>query len=159
MNASQIANVARGAGFDESILPVVVAIALAESSGNPSAYNGRPPDASYGLWQINMYGNLGPARREQFNLSSNEDLFNPSINAAAAYAISNGGSNFRPWATYTSGAYQRYLSAAPVATGNDDSGGLDPGGLTAPLFTIGGFSLSPVAIIGIALVGILLLKR
>jgi hypothetical protein len=42
---------------------VAVAIALAESGGNPAAHNPVPPDDSWGLWQINMRGHLGPVRR------------------------------------------------------------------------------------------------
>src|SRR5205807_7428611 len=60
MNASDIAALAQNAGFSGSDVGVAVAIALAESSGNPGAYNpeplargGTPPgQGSYGLWQI-----------------------------------------------------------------------------------------------------------
>jgi len=67
----------------------LAAIAKYESGGGSKAHN---PDAStgdnsYGLWQVNMIGNLGTARRKQFNLSSNEDLFDPVTNAQAALAI------------------------------------------------------------------------
>lgn len=124
---AQIAGAAKAAGFSGSALAKAVAIALAESSGNPRAHNAVPPDNSYGLWQINMLGSMGPARRKQFGLSSNTQLFDPVTNAKAAYAISSKGSNFRSWSTYTSGAYLRYMSRANKAAGNPNSSGLDSG--------------------------------
>ena len=67
----------------------LAAIAKYESGGaskshNPDASTG---DNSYGLWQVNMLGNLGTQRRRQFNLSKDEDLFDPVTNAQAALAI------------------------------------------------------------------------
>lgn len=118
---AQIAGAAKAAGFTGSNLAKAVAIALAESSGNPNAHNAVPPDNSYGLWQINMLGSMGTARRKQFGLKSNDELFNPATNAKAAYAIAGGGKSFTPWSTYTSGAYFRYMSRANKAAGNPDS--------------------------------------
>lgn len=130
LSDAQIAGAAKAAGFSGSNLAKAVAIALSESSGNAEAHNAVPPDNSYGLWQINMQGSMGPARRKQFGLKSNNDLFDPVTNAKAAYAIAGGGKNFRPWSTYTSGAYLRYMSRANKASGNPDSSGLDSGGGT-----------------------------
>jgi len=131
LSDAQIAGAAKAAGFSGSNLAKAVAIALAESSGNPNAHNAVPPDNSYGLWQINMLGSMGPARRKQFGLSSNNQLFDPVTNAKAAYAIAGGGKNFRPWSTYTSGAYLRYMSRANKAAGNpsDAPSGTENGGV------------------------------
>lgn len=126
LSDAQIAGAAKAAGFSGEALAKAVAVALAESGGNPRAHNAVPPDNSYGLWQINMLGSMGPARRKQFGLSSNSQLFDPVTNAKAAYAISSQGKNFRPWTTYTSGAYLRYLSRARKAAGNPSSA---PGGV------------------------------
>lgn len=117
MNQAEIQAVARAAGFSQAVLPVASAIAIAESGGNPRAHNPTPPDNSYGLWQINMLGSLGPARRRQFGISKNEDLFDPATNARAAYLVSSGGTNWRPWTTYTSGRYRRYLTQGQEAAG------------------------------------------
>jgi len=133
LSDAQIAGAAKSAGFSGSSLAKAVAIALAESQGNANAHNKVPPDNSYGLMQINMIGSMGPARRKQFNLKSNEDLFNPVTNMKAAYAISEGGKNFKPWSTYTSGAYLRYMSRANKASGNPDSSGVEQAGLGNPL--------------------------
>lgn len=109
----QIATYAYHAGIrDQTDLARAVAIAYAESGGNPRAHNPRAPDDSYGLWQINMRGDLGPARRQQFGIASNDQLYDPATNARAMFAISGGGKNWRPWTTY-GGA--RYLLALPAA--------------------------------------------
>lgn len=98
---------------------IAVAIAMAESGGNIYAHNTTPPDDSYGLWQINMYGSLGPARRAQFGLPSNEALYTPAANAQAAWTIwRNSGLSFRAWSTYKNGDYKRFLDDARAAVKN-----------------------------------------
>jgi len=123
LSDAQIAGAAKSAGFSGNSLVIAVAVALAESGGNANAHNPVGLDNSYGLWQINMYGSMGPARRKQFGLKSNSELFDPVTNAKAAYAISNGGKNWRPWTTYTSGKYLPYMSRARKAAGNPDTSG------------------------------------
>ncbi|WP_236790968.1 transglycosylase SLT domain-containing protein [Amycolatopsis sp. GM8] len=115
LTAEQIAQHAYRAGFRGQALTTAVAVALAESSGNAGAHNGTPPDNSYGLWQVNMIGDLGPTRRKEFDLDSNKELFDPDHNAKAAYAISGHGKSFEPWSTYTNGAYKKHLAAARKA--------------------------------------------
>lgn len=112
LSPAQIAEYAHDAGFRGQDLTVAVAVAMAESGGNPKAHNPVPPDDSYGLWQINMIGALGPDRRNQFDLDSNRELFDPKENAQAAWDISGHGGSFQPWTTYTSGAYKKYLDDA-----------------------------------------------
>jgi hypothetical protein len=118
------------AGGSPASAAVAAAIALAESGGRPDAHNPKPPDDSYGLWQINMLGSLGPARRRQFGLSSNAALFDPLTNAKAAVAISGGGSSFGAWSTYTNGAYKSHLSGQGSGTDTiqGGTGGGQPGG-------------------------------
>jgi hypothetical protein len=114
-NQEVAAEAAANAGFTGDGLKTIVAIGGAESGWNPVAHNAKPPDDSYGVWQINMLGSLGPARRAQFGLKRNEDLYDPQVNARAAWALSNHGTNFAPWSTYTNGAYKKYLT--PLAGG------------------------------------------
>jgi hypothetical protein len=130
---AQLAGYAKGAGFSGNGLVLAVAVALAETRGHPTAtaHNPNPPDNSYGPWQINMYGSLGPARRKQFGLSRNEDLFNVATNAKAAYAISSQGKNFTPWSTYLDGKYLAYMSRARKAANAPDSSGGNPSGGTS----------------------------
>jgi hypothetical protein len=112
----QIGTYAHAAGVtDQRALAAAIAIAVAESAGNTRAHNATPPDDSYGLWQINMLGNLGPARRQQFGLSSNADLFDPAHNARAMAIISGKGSNFAPWTTYGGVRYRVVYPAAYAA--------------------------------------------
>lgn len=111
----QIAEYAYDAGFRGQSLTTAVAVALAESSGNPDAHNTVPPDDSYGLWQINMYGSLGPDRRHDYHLKSDGQLFDPAVNARAAWSISDHGTSFEPWSTYVYGQYRSHLGAARKA--------------------------------------------
>lgn len=112
MTASDIAYFAKMAGFLGQDLSTAIAIALAESSGNPVAYNpetaAKTPDGmgSYGLWQI--YKKAHP----EYN---NVDLFDPQLNANAAYAIYLAKGGFSPWSTYKNNAYQAHLDVANSA--------------------------------------------
>jgi hypothetical protein len=112
LSPEQIAQAAHDAGFRGHDLTTAVAIALAESGGDPRAHNPVPPDNSYGLWQINMIGALGPDRRHEFHLDANKELFDAETNAKAAFAISGKGDSFQPWTTFTSGAYKSHLDEA-----------------------------------------------
>jgi len=130
LSYGSLVGLAQSAGCSRQAAEVAAAIAMAESSGNPDAYNPVGKDDSYGLWQINMLGRLGPERRAAFGLSSNRQLFDPATNARAMVAVSNGCSRWIPWTTYTSGAYRKFLNsssvvaAAPNAT--DGAASADP---------------------------------
>jgi hypothetical protein len=106
-------------------LETAIAVALAESGGNTRAHNTRPPDNSYGLWQINMFGPLGPARRRRFGIDDNDELFRPEVNARAMAIISSRGRFWRAWTTYTGGSYRSRLPEARKAARGLLSG--DPG--------------------------------
>jgi hypothetical protein len=119
---SEIAAAAQSAGVRGDNIAIAVAIAIAESGGNTRAHNGTPPDNSYGLWQINMLGPLGPQRRAMLGISSNDALYDPNVNARAMFKISNGGTNWRPWTTYTSGRYRLFLQRGKDAVSNPAGG-------------------------------------
>jgi len=87
------------AGFKGEALRTAWGIAKRESGGRPDAYNPNRAtgDDSYGLFQINMLGDMGPARHKQFGIQSNKQLLNPQINARAAYQMSKGGTDFGAW--------------------------------------------------------------
>jgi hypothetical protein len=86
-------------GFKGNDLVVAWAIAKKESNGRPFAFNGnhKTGDSSYGMFQINMIDNLGPDRRDKFDLDSNAELFNPVKNAEIAYYMSRGGEDWSSW--------------------------------------------------------------
>ena len=118
LDAKQIVQVARAAGIPEKDVPLMTAIALAESGGKSGAHNTKYPDNSYGLWQINMLDEpgymLGEERRKRFGLKSNDELFNPITNAKAAYAILKQ-QGFGAWSVYTNRSYEQFLPAAKKA--------------------------------------------
>ncbi len=149
-NASieQIAEIAKGAGFIGEAAVTAVAIVLAESSGRTNAMNYNS-NGTYdvGLWQINTVHTSGggsglPAppggdfhtmpddwlavkSQLAFTVAAYvENCFNPEFNAQQAFSISNHGTSFTPWVTYTSGAYKQYLSDAAAAVNGTAS---DPG--------------------------------
>lgn len=121
LTPKQIAQFAQNAGFSGADLAVAVAVALAESGGNPRAYNpvtnldsGKPASTpagqgAIGLWQI--YLKVHP----EF---SGQNLYDPQTNANAAFQIySASGSSFHPWSTYGngSGIYSGYMAQANLA--------------------------------------------
>jgi hypothetical protein len=97
-------------GFEGKALKTAWAIAKTESSGRPLAYNGnrKTGDSSYGIFQINMLGNLGVARKEKFDLRSNILLFDPVINAEITYYMTKGGTNWSAWKGLTPRAKEFY---------------------------------------------------
>jgi hypothetical protein len=127
---ASLMDILKKAGFRGSALNMAYAIAMAESGGRAGAHNGdiSTGDNSYGLFQINMLGAMGPERRKRYGLKSNDDLFDPLVNARVAYKMSNGGRNWQPWSTYKNGAYKRYYgqSGASVSGSGSASGGVVP---------------------------------
>lgn len=110
-----VVNAARDAGFRGDALVTAVAIAIAESGGNPQAVSPLNSNGTrdYGLWQINSVH-----RSSGFDTTLG---LSAEYNAKWAYKISSGGKNWRPWSTYwsnpfTSGAgqgvYRTHLSEA-----------------------------------------------
>ena len=115
-SAGEILSTWLAVGGDPKEAVLMTAIAMAESSGRQDAHNPNAStgDNSYGLWQINMINDLGPARRQQFGINSNDQLFDPATNARAALAIRKS-QGFGAWSVYRSGAYKQYLAAAERA--------------------------------------------
>jgi len=79
------------------------AICLAESGGNPLAYNpsNRNGSNDKGLMQINSI-------HVKSGLIGDDERFNPQKNLDAAYAIYKG-SGFKAWSAYNNKSYVRYL--------------------------------------------------
>jgi Lysozyme like domain len=101
LTQDQISNYAAEAGFVDPDLDTAVAVAMAESSGDPSAVGDLNVGGSYGLWQINL---------KYHPEYTADELSDPQTNANAAYAIyAAAGNTFQPWSTFNSGAYQAYL--------------------------------------------------
>ncbi|HEX4829954.1 MAG TPA: LysM peptidoglycan-binding domain-containing protein [Trebonia sp.] len=89
-SCSSLETLWKSAGGNAADAFMAAEIAMAESGGNPNAHS---PTNDYGLWQINgVHGAMA--------------TYDPVRNAKAAISISGDGSNWRPWTTYTSGAYR-----------------------------------------------------
>lgn len=132
-SGNQLVKYLQQAGFKGEALRKAWAVAMRESGGRPGAYNGNAAtgDKSYGLFQINMLGNMGANRLKQFGLNSYDQLLDPVVNARAAYQMSKGGTSWGAWDIDTSGynysrnrsswqkhynAYLKYYNAFPTAT-------------------------------------------
>lgn len=114
LDPNSIARLAYAAGFRGQDLRTAVAIAMAESSGNPNAYNPeraagtRAGRGSYGLWQIYLTAHPEYA---------GANLYDPLTNAKVAYAVyRQAGNRFTPWSTYNSGSASRIANLLRVDT-------------------------------------------
>lgn len=124
LSAAQIAQVAARAGFTGSGLTRAVAVALAESSGDPRAVGvnaDRYRSRDRGLWQINDHWHPDV---------SDAEAFNPDTAARHAYRISKGGRDWSPWATWPLLAGAR-MGQAKMGVAQAQQGG------TAPVFIPG----------------------
>lgn len=136
LSPAQVAAAARGAGFTGVRLQRAVAVALAESGGDPLAV-GRNSDKwrsrDRGLWQINSHWHPEV---------SDAVAFSPSGAAAAAYKISNGGTSWSAWSTWHNGAAASQMGRAAIAVRQAKaSGGTSGGTATAAAWH---WNLNPV---------------
>ena len=102
-------------GFEGKALKQAWAIAKSETNARPMAYNGnrKTGDSSYGIFQINMLGQLGIDRKEKFNLRSNVLLFDPVINAEITYYMTDGGQDWSSWSSLGGDRYKEFLAKFP----------------------------------------------
>jgi len=116
LGTEKLVSLAKSAGFNDEDSATMAAIAMAESGGVSSKINDNPKtnDLSYGLWQINMIDKLGPERRKQFGINSNEQLLDPATNINAAKKVKKR-QGFSAWSVYKSGTYKQYLPQAQKA--------------------------------------------
>ena len=166
LTPEQIFQVAQDAGFPPDVATQMVAIALRESGGCPTAYNGGSPpgtESSYGLWQINVKGNPGIVAA--IGASSSQDLFDPYWNAQAAAYLWGGNPSNLDIAWYInrpgySEAYQGYLPVAQQAAYNvlGVSAPLGPSPLP-DIPSTGVLDSGTVLLAGAGLLGLLLLTR
>lgn len=125
LTADQIRVFASNAGFRGQALDTAVAIARAESGGNPADYDPETaffkehdfhPDVAFGrgsvgLWQIFRH------EHPEFDSWNLED---PQTNAcAASLIVARAHGRFEAWSTYTSGKYRAFLPSgqAPASPG------------------------------------------
>jgi hypothetical protein len=107
----QLVELLKAVGFKGEGLKMAWAVAKAESNGRPLAFNGnvRTGDSSYGIFQINMIGSLGPDRRSKYNLGVNAELFSPVKNAQIVYKMTKKGNDWSAWSSYKKGATSKWM--------------------------------------------------
>lgn len=105
----------QGATPQEAIM--LSSIAHPESGMNPYAHNpnARTGDNSYGLFQVNMLGKMGPERLRKFGLKSANDLFDPNTNARVALQMLRERGSPKDWTTWTSGKNKPFLAQSKEA--------------------------------------------
>lgn len=124
LSADEVASYAFKAGVtDVTALATAIAVASLESDFRPNAHANDSDDNSYGLWQINMKGSMGPERRAKFGLANNEALFDPATNARVMAALSENGKNWKAWSTFTQGPAKVYALRYMGVAGKIAAGG------------------------------------
>jgi hypothetical protein len=107
------------AGVPNKDIPIMVAIALAESRGDSDAIGDKDRvnskwDESIGLFQIRSLKNPNdPKFNEADKLRIKDKLFDPVYNAKAAYEISKKGKTWKDWTTFNEGTYKEFMSTGP----------------------------------------------
>lgn len=129
LTRSEMEAALRAAGWPAALIPLMIAIGLAESSGCVDAYgtlaNG---EQSIGLWQINMK----PSLRRGYDRSRLAS--DPVYNAAAALQIYRQ-QGLSAWGAYTDERYKSYLyGAEPAPASGGFFSGLNPLGPIKDLF-------------------------
>lgn len=108
LSMKQVADKWKGVGGSKSKCSVAVAVAWAESRGNPRARGQNSDSYDRGLWQINSKWHPDV---------SDSCAYDAKCNAAQAKRISSNGNNWSPWATYKHGRHKQYLRDAAKACG------------------------------------------
>lgn len=105
LTAQEIASAMSAAGWPASQIPTGVAVAFAESGGNPNATNrNNNGSTDHGLFQINSI--------HKATLASG-NWANPTDNARMALKVyKEAGNSWRPWVAYKSGSYRKFVTAA-----------------------------------------------
>lgn len=120
LTKSELKDLLKAVGFEGKALRTAWAVSMKESNGRPKAHNDNinTGDDSYGIFQINMLGSLGDARRGKFNLTSNKELFDPVLNAQIAYYMTRKGEDWSSWKVYpgqTNGErYEQFYALFPT---------------------------------------------
>ena len=99
LTGEQLTYLLKEVGFKGHALKTAWAVVMRESRAHPRSHNknANTGDNSYGLFQINMLGSLGADRREKFGILKDAELFDPPVNAKAAYYMTARGTNWGSW--------------------------------------------------------------
>lgn len=141
LSIGQTYNLLRAAGFTPAQAADMTAIAIAESGLRTDAIGDvNLENATYGpsvgLFQVRTVraqSGTGGVRDQKALLAS------PATQAQAAYEISDGGRNFKPWSTWNHGSAEAQLAKVYAALGVKNGSQL-PGSVSAPPIPAGGSS-------------------
>ena len=109
----ELVDILNQAGIPRQFHDMMIAIAMAESSGNPNAIGDKDLvndkwGESIGLFQVRSLKNP-----EEFGkvdqLRQKDKLFDPVYNAKAAFEISKKGQDWTPWSTFTNESYLKFM--------------------------------------------------
>lgn len=109
LSDAQLWTVVTGAGFTGQDALKMFAVALAESTGDPTRVSPANHNGThdYGLFQINSVHTA---------LLQGKNWQDPATNAAMAKTLyDDAGGKLTPWTTYNDGSYARYLPRAQAA--------------------------------------------
>jgi hypothetical protein len=132
LTPSQIYTLLLDGGFSQHDARIMTAIAQAESARDPGAVGdvrleNHTWGPSVGLFQVRTL-------KAETGRGTDRDIEhlmgNPRAQVTAALHISSHGNNFRPWSTYTSGSYRKFLDA-PLHAGAELPAGMDFSGSSA----------------------------
>jgi hypothetical protein len=109
----QIIQILRDADIPERDIPMMLAIAMAESRGDSDAVGDKKLvnnkwDASIGLFQVRSLKNPEKYTKAD-KLRIKDKLFDPIYNAKVAYEISKKGKDWTDWSTYNDDTYKEFL--------------------------------------------------
>lgn len=121
LTAGELKDLLSLVGFEGNSLKVAWSVVMKESRGHPTSHNktSATGDNSYGLFQINMIGDLGDIRREKFGIKKDAELLDPVTNVQAAYYMTGRGTDFSSWG-YGPGAYDGDPSEPGITKWFDD---------------------------------------
>lgn len=103
LSIAQASQYAQGAGFSGDRLIKILSIAMAESGLNTESVNSTDPNGgSFGIVQIN-------GSHFHSGGTTKECALDPGCAFRYAFMLSNGGTDFSPWGSFTNGSYQRYI--------------------------------------------------
>jgi len=122
-------NAMRAAGWPDEVIPIGVAVSLAESWNGTGINNNPPTEYSVGPWQINLlaHPNVSESQAQDLNYSSQ-------------YALQLWQrQGFQPWGAYTNGSYLKYLEPTMVETPSGSTA-TSPAAVKPPVGSSGGGS-------------------
>lgn len=128
LTISQLLAYAKQAGFTGSDMITIVAISLAESSGNTCSWNPNDPNGgSFGVLQIN-------GAHFHSGATSQSCALDPQCSFTYGHSLFTS-QGFKPWGTFTNGSYLQYMGqvsssspspVVPTSSSNLGTGSLNP---------------------------------